>query len=364
MRTPVLLLAIAPLTACSGGGPAGPTGGTLSAGERVYREPLADGNSFTCSTCHALSEPAEDGFRRPGHPIGDAARRPHYKDGQLGELRDAVNTCVVEWMNADVLSADDPRWVDLEAFLQSSAPAAEAPPIDLRIVQPPADPTGGDALRGRETFNGACIVCHGRDAEGTVRAPALAGRELDPEYIATRVRLSGRTDSSVYEGLNGGVMPFWGADRLSDAELRDVVAFVMEVSQGGLPTGPVVPMDPPIDPPPAGGCDATHPRVGQVAELSTRFHEVSGTATIVDDCTIVIEGFTFDSRGIDVQVYAGMGGDYDGGFSISEDLLRGRPYEGETLTVTLPAGRTFDDLDGISIWCVPAGVSFGDGLFR
>ena len=29
---------------------------------------------------------------------------------------------------------------------------------------------------------------------------------------------SGAIDSSVYEGLTGGRMPFWAADRLSDAE--------------------------------------------------------------------------------------------------------------------------------------------------
>lgn len=346
-------------------GPSGPAGAGPIDGRDVYERPFADGNTFACATCHALEEPAADGLRRPGHPIGDAAARPHYKNGALTSMLDAVNTCVEEWMNAEPMADDDPRWAALEAFLSARAPA-EAPPVEIQRVDPPADVTGGAADAGRATFNGTCAVCHGRDATGTERAPALAGRELDGDYVAERVRQSGRVDSATYDGLTGGLMPFWGADRLSDAELRDVVAFVTEVSRGELPGGPVDDPDPvdPVEPGDPEGCGATHPSVGRTAELVTRFHDVAGTATIVDDCTIVIEGFHFDSRGIDVQIYAARGGDYDAGFSLSDNLIRGAAYEGETLTLTLPAGRTLDDLDGISVWCVPVGVSFGDGRFE
>jgi hypothetical protein len=31
--------------------------------------------------------------------------------------------------------------------------------------------------------------------------------------------------------------------------------------------------------------------------------------------------------------------------------------------ITLPSGRSLDEVDGLSVWCVPVGVSFGDGLF-
>jgi mono/diheme cytochrome c family protein len=363
MRTPGRSVRIALLAAggCAGGdGPAGPLGAGVADGEAVYGTPLADGNSFSCATCHALEEPAPDGFRRPAHPLGDATRRPDYKNGELTDLLDAVNTCAVEWMNASPFTASDARFVALRSFLDAQAPPGEAPRVEIRIVEPPEELSGGDPAEGRAFFNGACAVCHGADARGTVRAPALAGAELEPEYIARRVRTSGRTDSGVYGGLTGGVMPFWGADRLSDDELLDVVAFVHDVSLGMLPGG-----GGPVETgPPPGGCDVTHPRVGQAAVLSRRFHDVGGTARIVDDCTIVIEDFTFDSRGIDVRVYGGLGGDYDRGFAIGDDLIRDRPYTGETLTVRLPADRTLDDLDGVSIWCVPVGVSFGDGLFR
>jgi mono/diheme cytochrome c family protein len=340
----------------------------VAMGELVYREPLADGNTFTCATCHALEEPAADGLTRPGHAIGDATRRPSFKNGELDEFRDAVNSCVTEWMNGDPWSASDPRLSSLHAFLDAQAPAGEAPAVSFEIVAPPADLAGGDAASGREIFNRSCVVCHGTDATGTDRAPALVGSALTAEYVAGRVRTSGRPDSGTYDGLTGGIMPFFSADRLGDEELLDVVAYVVErsaevtVADGGTDGGTDAGTDAMADAGPSG-CEATHPRVGQTATLSMDFHRTTGTARIVDDCTIVIEDFGYDGTGIDVRFYGALGRDYDAGFPISEDLLRSGGYSGETLTLTLPEGRTLDDMDSISLWCVDVGVSFGDGVF-
>lgn len=331
-------------------------------GESLYLEPADDGNTFACATCHALDEPAADGILRPGHPIGDAAARPHYKNGQLTELREAANICRVEWMAASPWSEEDADWLALEAFLVEQAPA-QAEPLTIEIAAPPADLSGGDAMEGQELFNGRCIACHGENGVGTQRAPEITGLGLDLDYIAERVRLSGAGNSDVYDGLTGGRMPFWSAGRLSDAELIDIATYVSESADSG-------------DGNPTGGdgdgdgdgelrdCDATHPTVGRSAILEEIFHDVGGTATIVDDCTIEIDGFTFDGQGIDVQVYGGAGGDYGDGFSMSGDIRRSTPYAGEKLKVQLPETHTLDDLDGISIWCVPAEQSFGDGLFQ
>lgn len=66
----------------------------------------------------------------------------------------------------------------------------------------------------------------------------------------------------------------------------------------------------------------------------------------------------------DVRAYPAPGGDYVGaGFSISDNLA-GPALDGATVTWQLPPERTLDDVDGLSIWCVPVGVSFGDGLFQ
>ena len=204
-----------------------------------------------------------------------------------------------------------------------------------------------------------------------------------PRRSVGRVRTSGRTDSGVYDGLTGGIMPFWAADRLSNDELRNMVAWLMEANDttagddddddtGPFPgdddddddTGPVGDDDDDDDTGPTGTCGMTHPKIGQTAELVEYFHDVGGTAEIIDDCTVRITNFTYDATGIDVRLYGGIGGDYDNGFAMGEDLVRPNPYLGETVDFRLPEGMTMDDLDGVSVWCVDVGIDFGSGSFQ
>jgi mono/diheme cytochrome c family protein len=354
------------LTACGSDVDAGPG---LEHGERVYSNPIDGGNTFTCGTCHAVTEPADDGLRRPGHPLGDATRRPSYKNGQVSSFLEAANSCLVEWMNAPVWSEEDEDYQAVFAFLDAGAPAS-APALTFEVVQPPPEEAlaGGDAAAGRAVFNESCAVCHGQDGVGTERALPVAERGLDPTHVAARVRTSGRTGSSVYDGLTGGIMPFWAADRLSDEELRDIIAW-LEVppdddtsDDGGTGDDGGTTGDGGDDGP-FSDCPETHAKIGQMAVLVGHSHGVSGVAEIVDDCTIVLREFHFDGAGIDVRAYGGLGGNYQGGFSMSEDLVKSGGYENAELVFTLPPGQTLDDLDGISIWCVPVGVDFGSGLF-
>ena len=116
-----------------------------------------------------------------------------------------------------------------------------------------------------------------------------------------------------------------------------------------------------VDAAPAG--DANGVPIGARAVLSTRAHGVMGTAVVIDARTIELRDFWFDGDGLDVRIYGGLAGDYASGVALSADLRRAEPYLGETLTLTLPIGVSLSDLDGVSVWCVPAGASFGDGPF-
>ena len=353
-------------------------------GEQLYRQPMEAGNTFACATCHALSEPAEDGIRRVGHALGGAPQRGSYKSGQLTDMRLAVNTCLTEWMGAEPWEAGDERWTALSGWLDAQPGGTAA--FSIQIVQPPTDLSGGDGVSGAALFNMACFMCHGQDGMGTERAPRVMDTGLTADYVATRVRTSGSQNSAVYQGLTGGRMPFWGGDRLTDDELRNLIAFVAEeeampgngemmVPEEKATPGSGEMMVPEEEIMPENGemmvtvgapreCPLTHPTVGHVAELSTIFHGVQGTATIVNDCTIRIDDFFFDGNGIDVRIYAGLGGDYDGGFAITGDLFNfPTGYNGATVYAVLPEGRTLDDLDGISVWCVTAKVDFGSGTF-
>jgi mono/diheme cytochrome c family protein len=255
---------------------------------------------------------------------------------------------------------DTQAYVDLTEFLEEKDEGdGEAPELSFEIVEPPESEVldDGDAEVGEELFHETCFVCHGDYGVGTSRAPQLRGEVLTAERIASRARLAGPRDSAVYEGLQGGRMPFWSADRLSDEELADIAAFVVENDPDAADSG---------DPLDSEGrdCAANHDKVGQSFDFISRFHDVGGTATIVDDCTIVIEDFSFDGGGIDVRFTTGSDGDYSRGLNLGGgNLVRSEPYDGETVTLTVPEGHTLDEIDGLSVWCIAVGVSFGDGEF-
>ena len=136
-------------------------------------------------------------------------------------MLDAVNVCVTEWMNATAWTEADTDWINLLNWLDDQSTVTTADPLLIDVVAPPDDLTGGDVSNGRELFNTRCIVCHGFDGAGTQLAPLITGIGLPTDYIARRIRTSGPPDSVAYDGLVEGVMPFWGADRLSDGELVD-----------------------------------------------------------------------------------------------------------------------------------------------
>lgn len=349
------------LAACGGDGDVVETSPPPD-GEALYLAPHDDGNTFACNTCHALSEPADDGFTRPGHPIGDAANRPHYKNGQLSTLLEAVNTCRQEWLTAPAFAADEPRWLALQAFLQERAGEAAAEPLVFEIIDPPADVNGGDHIAGEARFNESCAICHGQGATGTERAPSIAGTMLPVDFVATKVRRSGNVDSAIYPDLVPGRMPFWAPDRQSDDQLRDLIAFLAMSEPVDIPmsTGEEVDLSQPTA---QSGCGASHARVGQSLTFATNAHAVAGTATIVDDCTIRFDDFSFDGGGIDVHVLGGTGGTFADGVDLSINMV-GTALDGGSAVLGLPAGVTLDDFDGLSVWCVPVGFSFGDGQFE
>ena len=107
------------------------------------------------------------------------------------------------------------------------------------------------------------------------------------------------------------------------------------------------------------GCTTDGDRIGWTATLSTKAHWVSGTAVIVDACTVEIRDFEYDGQGIDVRVYGAPGTDFTEGWPVSEDLVRSTPYDVETIAATLPQGRTLEELGAVSIWCVDIPVDQG-----
>ncbi len=343
-------------------GPAAPTG-DVSRGEAVYRQPLSDGNTYTCATCHGLTG-SDAPLRRAAHPIGGASKRGGWKNGGALTFLDAVNVCVKGWQGAPAWSASEPRFLALSAYLDQQGDAASEKKLTFKQVPPPAVLTGGDVSRGRAVFNAACATCHGVDGIGSPRGPNLAGTQPAADYVASRVRgfpLVGR-------------MPFWAEDRLSDGELIDLIAWLRlppERPDAGVPDSGALDAGVAQD---AGTTDAgttpqcgsDHPRVGWVLDLQQRAHGVQGRITATSNCTLQLTNFSYDGNGIDVRMYGAPSiAQLGTGIVLGPQLYRpGNPWTNASLVLELPAGKTLDDVSALSVWCVAVGVSFGDGTLH
>ncbi len=110
----------------------------------------------------------------------------------------------------------------------------------------------------------------------------------------------------------------------------------------------------------ANTCGNSHPLVGYSAYFEGYFHEVAGKVTVINDCTIEISEFYYDGLGPDVYIYAGTNHEYDkdSAFAISRKI-NGPPFENAILTLRLPTGKTLDDFNSLSVWCVAASADFG-----
>ena len=329
---------------------------------QLFTQAHSDGNSFACNSCHARKEPADDGMIRPGHDLQNAYKRTSYKNGQLSSLLAAVNSCREEWMNAPAFTTDQTAWKNLESYLKDLANDQISEPISYEIATPLTDFSNGDADKGMKAFNNSCSICHGVNGVGSNQGPGIAGTNLSAETIAKRVRTSGSQTSDVYDGLTGGKMPFFTADRLSDESLNDIIAFLQGSESETDPTNTgETRVDLSLSNI-SSNCGSDHALVGTTLTFSTKFHRVSGTATIIDNCTIHFDEFNFDGQGIDVRVYTGIDNDFTNGQIISKDML-GSPFDNGSASLTLPEGITLDEFNSLSIWCVPIGISFGDGTF-
>jgi hypothetical protein len=110
---------------------------------------------------------------------------------------------------------------------------------------------------------------------------------------------------------------------------------------------------------------ASYPRAGYEAELSTIDHNVSGTATIVDANTILIEHFNYDGGGPAVYFYLGTEetqAAFINGIPIGP-LLSGTARNDDEVVVHLTGSTTLDGYNAISVWCVDFSANFGSGTF-
>ena len=105
------------------------------------------------------------------------------------------------------------------------------------------------------------------------------------------------------------------------------------------------------------------PQVGWIAEIDGHHHGVAGTAVIVDASTIEIADFHYDGGGLNTRVYLlADGEDFHADFELTDNLV-GEEFDGDVLELVIPDEASFEEWNLLTLWCVPAAVSFGDGVF-
>lgn len=216
------------------GGGAGTGGGadpTYFAGVQSAALGAAN-NQADCALCHSI-DGSTAGYS--GTTMMDIAYRTEFKGGMAPTLLDASNACVTGWMGGTALTATDPAWLSLEAYLQSisdpsvTTPAPLMPEVLADEAAYEAAYAGGDASAGQAKFAAYCGACHGAGTVlGAVPSPpgaAVATRSIG--RIAQKVRTSGPPPSGMNDASDTtpGPMPFFEPEELSQADLADIIAY-------------------------------------------------------------------------------------------------------------------------------------------
>lgn len=224
------------LAAASGCGPvtAAEHGESLARDRALSPSPS---NLFACTTCHATQVVTEAFPRRlPGATLLGAAQRPRLWGGKLTYLRDAVDQCLVDFMRGTRLLEDDLQGLALLAYLQSIAPApdTEKPCTVVQNVDTNylAQVPMGNAERGEVGYRLACAYCHGQVHTGSGRLGervSIVPDDTIRSFGAAQARaiIIEKVRHGRYFGI-GGNMPFYCQEVLSDAELGDIMAYMLQ----------------------------------------------------------------------------------------------------------------------------------------
>lgn len=235
-------LAIGALAACSDddtdGAAAGAGGGaTMSYFAGVQSQALgAANNQADCALCHST-----DGTTAglSGSTMMDIAYRTSFKGGMMLDLLGATNACVTGWMGGAALTATDPAWLSLQAYMQSlsnpavTTPTTLAPQVLMDQAAYEAAYAGGNAAAGQAKFASFCGGCHTAGlVVGPAPSPGVAFlATVSVGRLAQKARTSGPPPSSMSDMQAGtdttpGPMPFFEPDELPDTDLSDIIAYI------------------------------------------------------------------------------------------------------------------------------------------
>lgn len=186
-------------------------------------------NPVSCSTCHATSP--GDTRILAGHSLAGVTTRASYFGGAEVELRSAINYCMQRFMRAptrETFDETDANGLDLLAYLES-LPPSEPDALVWTVADRVVPLTPGNAARGADVYERGCSSCHGTKVTGEGRlAPHVSKVPTDTiaehgedTYAVTLEKVRW----GQFRGFSGDMPPF-SVERLSDADLADVAAYL------------------------------------------------------------------------------------------------------------------------------------------
>ncbi len=218
-----------------------PIKGQSSSGRQLFYSSALSTNGLSCAHCHADFDERkqDDGRIRAAHSLYNGAGRktwwgknPEDPD-RFPNMASAALVCIEDYMRSkQKLTAQ--QLLDLQKYLES---ITRRPVSTPQVIAPAADKTGlypgfegGNKFKGRNFFYAACHACHPNGNKGI--APAIP-RDREPAFYAKKIRegnglgavLSG-LDPNAYDPRLGLFMPFFGADRLENEQISDIIAFI------------------------------------------------------------------------------------------------------------------------------------------
>lgn len=211
-------------------------------GRILFHSPAVSTNGLACINCHADFDEKRnrDGLLRAANSLANSASRQtwwgqeHEDPDRHQDISHAAVVCVETFMrNPKKLTAQE--LVDLQEYLKgiNRRPMLEplTPAVGGDLTGEYAGFDGGDKIVGRGLFFAACHTCHPNGNSGI--APVAIPRDREPAFYARKIR-EGNGLGAVFSGINpdaydpaaGQFMPFFGLDRLSNQQMRDIIAYI------------------------------------------------------------------------------------------------------------------------------------------
>lgn len=197
---------------------------TPEARGRILFEDTEDFLYPSCAHCHAVTPDKEEKKLKhigPGHSLWGSAKRGGWRNMKTYKnVGEALQYCAKTWQDRKKGIRGE-KLADLVAYLELVSPKPTKPRKLKKRPKLLKELTGGDAAKGLEIVEHKCAGCH--SAADTAFSFDFKQRKRRVDQIARKVR---GYDAKGKFKPQKGQMSYYTLERLSDEELRHVLAAI------------------------------------------------------------------------------------------------------------------------------------------